>query len=451
MSPILNQPENIIQFCCGYHQTYFLDGKGNVFSVGFNAFGNLGLGHNTTQNILNQIPNIPPIQSISSVGYSCYLLDFEGNVWSFGNTTGRNDCGQLGTGNMQSYSIPTEINLQENQIWGNQEINEWTHFSSEIMNWKEEEIETLEMIQSKIQNVKFNLESNNNNKIKQEFPQNSFESWNEVDVFLKEKLEEINSKKTKKQEIELQNQKNVETFENELKDIENQLQLLQERKKEIEENLLPKAKQSQFSLKENFIEIEKKQKTLGEMRSDVSIFCKNETEMNEELAKLYSKKKFEEFDCSDISKLLWKMDLTKYQQVFEANQINGLAASAMDFWFWDQFGVEKQDCFKISFNFKMMKLAGYSKTFSPDYEHDCCVCYHGTSKKTVYLLKEYEIPIAEDVILKNNYCSSMLTCKTFLKDILGKDYCSQNGVQTILKLDEWKKIHKRHLKDLEKM
>ena len=91
---IHNAPENIVHFCCGYEQSYFLDCKGNVLSVGNNSNGYLGLGHNTKQNTLNQIPNIPPIQSISCKDYSCYLLDFEGNVWSFG----ENAKGELGHG-----------------------------------------------------------------------------------------------------------------------------------------------------------------------------------------------------------------------------------------------------------------------------------------------------------------------------------------------------------------
>ena len=495
--PIRNAPENIIDFGCGYSQSYFLDSQGNVFSVGYNAYGCLGFGHNTNQNTLNKIPNIPPIQCISSIQYSCYLLDFEGNVWSFGNnrrsqlghgdTTNRNvpkkieslkniqqisigSCaqhflvkdsqnkafgagynrlGQLGMGNNQiTFSTPTEINPQFYQIWANRKlINEWKQLPSQLatstMNWKEEEIETLEMIQSKIKKVKINLKSNNNNKIKQEFPQNSFESWKEVAKFLNEKLKQINLKMNEKRDIEFHNQNDAQTYEKELKDIENQIQRLQARKKEIEEKL-PKPKHNE----ESFKEIEKNQKILQEMCDDVSIFCKNEKEMNEELVKLYSKKSFEEFHCSDISKLLWKMDLTKYQQLFEDNQINGLLVSALDDRFWEQLGVEKRDCFHISFQFKMMKSPGYSNMFSPDYFHDCCVCSHDTPKKTVHLLKEYDIPIEEDVILKNNYCSSMLTSTIFLKEILGEDLCSRKGIQTILKLDEWKKSHKCHLKDL---
>ena len=93
-SLIPNAPPNIAQFICGSHHNLFLDSEGNVFSVGANDFGQLGLGHNTKQNVLNKIPNIPSIKIISCVSESCYLIDFEGNLWTFGN----NNRGQLGHG-----------------------------------------------------------------------------------------------------------------------------------------------------------------------------------------------------------------------------------------------------------------------------------------------------------------------------------------------------------------
>ena len=189
-SLIPNLPSNIVQFICGSHHNLFLDSDGNVFSVGYNEFGSLGLGHycnldglneipnipsvgvglghNTDQNELNKISNIPPIKIISCAGSSCYLIDFEGNLWSFGNNgcgqlgngdinkikininipkintlkgiqqisrgcsgghfiaknsqnqifvSGNNNCGQLGTGDTQSISIPREINSQYSTIW----------------------------------------------------------------------------------------------------------------------------------------------------------------------------------------------------------------------------------------------------------------------------------------------------------------------------------------------
>ena len=505
-SLIHNLPSNIVQFVCGAYQSLFLDSEGNVYSVGHNKYGELGLGHKIHQNVLNKIPNIPPIKIISCMGASCYLIDFEGNLLSFGNNgngqlghgnkshintpkiintlkdiqqisygssgahffaknsqnqifvTGNNNHGQLGIGDNRSVSIPTEINSQYSTIWGsNQHITNQrdrrmcSETTKTMMNWKEEEIKKIEKIQSKIKQVKINLESNNNNKIKQEFPQNSFESWNEVHDFLNVKSKQINSKLNEKQNIELQlpHQKDIQIYEMELKDIEHQLQKLQSRKKEIEENLLPQAKQSQFSFEESFKQIENNQKILAEMCCDVSTFCKNENEMNQELFELFKQKKFEEFDYFEISKCLWKMDLTKYQSIFELNQINGSVASAIDDdRFWKQLGVEKRDCFYILFNFKMMKAPGYSKTFSPDYDHDCCVCSHNTPEKTIHLLKEYEIPIEDDFILKNNYTAPMLISKVFLEDLLGKDSFSQKGIQIMVELEKWKKLHKIHLKNL---
>ena len=46
---IHNAPLNIVHFVCGTHHSLFLDSEGNVFSVGANRFGQLGLGHNTNQ------------------------------------------------------------------------------------------------------------------------------------------------------------------------------------------------------------------------------------------------------------------------------------------------------------------------------------------------------------------------------------------------------------------
>ena len=104
---IPNTPLNIVQFVCGGGLSLFLDSEGNVFSVGANVRGQLGLGHNTKQNELNKIPNIPPIKIMSCVFTSCYLIDFEGNLWTFGN----NDNGQLGHGDTKHKNAPILVNL----------------------------------------------------------------------------------------------------------------------------------------------------------------------------------------------------------------------------------------------------------------------------------------------------------------------------------------------------
>ena len=105
-SLVLNLPSNIVHFVCGDSHNLFLDSEGNVYSVGYNSFGNLGLGHRTSQNVLNKILNIPPIQTISCVNSSCYLIDFEGNLWTFG----QNSYGALGNGHKITTEAPEVIN-----------------------------------------------------------------------------------------------------------------------------------------------------------------------------------------------------------------------------------------------------------------------------------------------------------------------------------------------------
>ena len=96
----------------------------------------------------------------------------------------------------------------------------------------------------------------------------------------------------------------------------------------------------------------------------------------------------------------------------------------------------------------MVKTPRYSRTYSPDYFHDCCVCSHNTPEKSIHLFKEYDILVEDDFILKNNYTAPMLISKIFLKDLLGKDFFSKQRIQMMLKLGEWEKIHKIHLQDL---
>ena len=107
---IPNLPPNIVQFICGSYHSLFLDAEGNVFSVGYNQFGQLGLGHIAYQNVLNQIANIPPIRTISCLRSSSYLVDFEGNLWTFG----KNSDGQLGLGDTKDKYLPTKIECLKN-------------------------------------------------------------------------------------------------------------------------------------------------------------------------------------------------------------------------------------------------------------------------------------------------------------------------------------------------
>ena len=91
-----------------------------------------------------------------------------------------------------------------------------------------------------------------------------------------------------------------------------------------------------------------------------------------------------------------------------------------------------------------MNTPEYSRTFSPDYEHDCCVCSHNTPEKTIHLLKEYNIPIDDDFILKNNYTAPILTCPMIMDTFAENTH----SPKLMTELTNWKKIHELHLQTL---
>ena len=192
---------------------YMIDFEGNLYTFGNNTNGQLGHGGNKHKNAPKIINTLKDIQQISygSRGLHFFVKNSQNQIFA----TGKNDYGQFGTGDT-SGSILKEINSKYFTIWGsNQHItNQWEgKFCSEttMMDWKEEEMKKIEKIHAKIKHVKLNLACNNNNKINQEFPQNSFESWNEVHDYLNEKSKQINSKLSEKHDIELQNKKDIQS------------------------------------------------------------------------------------------------------------------------------------------------------------------------------------------------------------------------------------------------
>ena len=99
-------PHNIIQISCGYFHSLFLDSDGNVYSVGYNMEGCLGLGHTKKTTTITKIQHgciqdtgiwswvlknsktkidLPPIEYISAFGHSSCLIDSDKNLWGFGN------------------------------------------------------------------------------------------------------------------------------------------------------------------------------------------------------------------------------------------------------------------------------------------------------------------------------------------------------------------------------
>ena len=97
---------------------YLIDFEENLWTFGDNAFGQLGQGDKMqlkTPKIINTLKDVQQI-SYGSCGYHFLAKNSQNQIF----TTGYNDWGQLGTGDTQSLSIPKEINSQYSTFWGNQ-------------------------------------------------------------------------------------------------------------------------------------------------------------------------------------------------------------------------------------------------------------------------------------------------------------------------------------------
>lgn len=100
------------QVSARYYHTVIIDIDDNVWTFGWNSYGQLGIGNYENQYVPMQIPNIKAKQ-VSAGNRHTVVIDIDDNVWSFG----RNDYGQLGLGDNEDRNIPTQIpNLKAKQV-----------------------------------------------------------------------------------------------------------------------------------------------------------------------------------------------------------------------------------------------------------------------------------------------------------------------------------------------
>ena len=92
-----------------------IDFEGNLWSFGYNEYGQLGHGDIINKNVPKIVNSLKNIQQIS---YGCcgehfLVKNSQNQIFVAGN----NDRGQLGTGDTESVSIPKELNSQYSTIW----------------------------------------------------------------------------------------------------------------------------------------------------------------------------------------------------------------------------------------------------------------------------------------------------------------------------------------------
>ena len=120
---------------CARSSCYLIDFEGNLWSFGHNGYGQLGHGDKTHLIIPKIISSLKNTQQISygCFGYHFLAKNSQNQIFA----TGNNNCGQLGTGDKdkESVSILKEINSQYSTIWGDVGHNSRAKSANDISSW----------------------------------------------------------------------------------------------------------------------------------------------------------------------------------------------------------------------------------------------------------------------------------------------------------------------------
>lgn len=100
-----NFPNNVHSLVASYSSLYILDNENNVYSMGDNTYGQLGLLDYQNREEPEKIADLLNISKIITADYSAYFIDFNGVVYA----VGANNHGQLGLRDYHNKSQVTKI------------------------------------------------------------------------------------------------------------------------------------------------------------------------------------------------------------------------------------------------------------------------------------------------------------------------------------------------------
>ena len=474
---------SISQFSCGFRHSLFLDENGVVYGTGTSS----AFGCKSDLTSLTKINDLPKIIFISTFGNCSLFLDENRCCW----TLGDNDYGQLGDGTKGKISVPKKIKnladianissgvdsshliikeksgqilscgLNENGQLGIGNYDSklkltklgskysgilkpnFYYFNSlsKIMNWNEQEKIQMINVESQISQETIKMKETNFEIQNQAKPNNSFESWKQVNETLKkysiDAKTNLNIKKTEKKQIK-----------NHINDLELELASLKQKIKEIEIKI-PNEKKKLAEMENALRDFSMDYDHLVDMQKNSFLFSENENKMELELEKLFLQKSIDQFDIHESCLALWEMDLTHCQSIFKDNEIdfnylcmlNNIDSVNL----LKDVGLTQKDICCLLFFMDYFKNVGKTKPREINGKIECAVCDHNTPEKTIFLLQEYEIPFGKQIETGKWTAPMLLYAELPVFDVA---FLSPESKVIAKKLTEWKQIHQLHLQQL---
>jgi alpha-tubulin suppressor-like RCC1 family protein len=100
------------EISAGAYHSLFLSSTNQIYSCGYNNLGQLGLGHQLDIDIPTLLPNIEPIIALSAGDFHSLLLDIKGRAYSFGS----NYFGQLGISDPRLPLVQGQVGLGQEDL-----------------------------------------------------------------------------------------------------------------------------------------------------------------------------------------------------------------------------------------------------------------------------------------------------------------------------------------------
>ncbi|MDR1011053.1 MAG: hypothetical protein LBM04_07970, partial [Opitutaceae bacterium] len=98
--------EGVTAVAAGYYHTLFTTADGKLWATGYNGFGQLGTGDTTYyRSTPVQVAASGSVTAVAAGYYHTLFTTADGKLWA----TGRNDSGQLGTGDTTYRSTPVQV------------------------------------------------------------------------------------------------------------------------------------------------------------------------------------------------------------------------------------------------------------------------------------------------------------------------------------------------------
>ena len=87
------------------NSSFAIKTDGTLWSWGWNAYGQLGLGNTTNYSSPKQVGALTTWSKSAAGGYETFAIKTDGTLWAWG----KNTYGQLGLGNTTNYSSPKQV------------------------------------------------------------------------------------------------------------------------------------------------------------------------------------------------------------------------------------------------------------------------------------------------------------------------------------------------------